>query len=215
MNLMMVRGQVITINPASQNLEMDASTTGDALAQIQNNSSTARTVKWIRYEDAAPAPWYSSVCDNINCYDSTKTFNIVTIGANSQGLLSLNVYPVGVAGNGSYHLIAFDVNDSANANATEVVSVVVNPTGITNVSEESFSIYPNPAKDVLYMHIDMSKHVTSIDIHNIVGEKIKSVNLQSGLKSVTIPVADLKKGIYFLRVLSNGKEVATLTFSKD
>lgn len=216
MNFMMTRAQVLTITPPSQQLQMDASEyTSDALAQIQNNSSVSRTIKWIRIEDEAPAPWYSSVCDILNCYDSTKNSNIVTIGANAQGLLSLNVYPTGIPGTGSYHLIAYDVNDSANVNATEVVTVVASPTGISNISDDAFSIYPNPAKDVLYMHLDASKHITSVDIHNIVGAKLQTVPVQNGLKSIAIPVADLKKGIYFLRVLSGGQEVATMTFSKD
>lgn len=215
-NLMMGRAQVITISPPSFNLEMDASEyTTDALAQIQNNSNTARTIKWIRFEDAAPAPWYTSVCDNQNCYDSSKYYNTITIPANQQGLLSLNIYPFGIPGTGSYHFIVFDVNDSANANAIMTVDVMAKPTGIGNVIDQVFSIYPNPVKDMLYMNLDVSKQITSIDIHNIVGEKLKSVRVQNGLKSVTIPVADLKKGIYFLRVLSGGKEVATMTFSKD
>ncbi len=207
--------QILSIAPDYASLSFPAAEFSDAAAYIQNNSSVERTIKWVRYADVEPEGWYTTVCDDNNCYAPGTSSMTVKIAANAQGLLKLNVFANDVVGTGSYHLNAYDISDSANANVKLTVDVVTNPTGISDVNTEVVSIYPNPAKDVLYMNLDASKKINSIDIHNVVGQKIKTVNLQDGVKSVAIPVSDLKKGIYFVRIFSNGKEVATKTFSKD
>jgi hypothetical protein len=207
--------QILSITPDYALISFPASEFSDAAAYIQNNSSVQRTIKWVRYSDVEPVGWYTTVCDDNNCYSPGTSSMTVNIAANSNGLLKLNVFANDVVGTGSYHLNVYDISDSANANAVLSVDVVTNPVGISNVKAEAVSIYPNPVKDVLYMNLDVSKKINSIDIHNVVGQKIKTITLEEGLKSVAISASDLKKGIYFIRIFSDSKEVATKTFSKD
>ncbi|MFI5136027.1 MAG: T9SS type A sorting domain-containing protein [Chitinophagales bacterium] len=211
------RGQVLTIDPATQSLQMSAQDySSDAIAYIHNNSAVSRTIKWVRYVDVQPDQWTTTVCDDNLCYSPSTSSMTVTIAGNAQGLLKLNVFPANEAGSGQNHFAANDVNDSANANALESVNVTAsNQTGISTVSDAVISIYPIPAKDMLYVNLDGGRHITSMEIYNVVGQKVKTVPIQDGLKSVSVSVTDLKKGVYFLRVVSGEKEITTRTFSKD
>ncbi len=67
-------------------------------------------------------------------------------------------------------------------------------TGINN-NELNFGLYPNPAKSVVNVVIE---DVSNISIFNVSGSEVKTVNQVSG--QVTIPVSDLAKGIYFVKV---------------
>jgi len=188
----------------------------EALAYIHNNSSVSRTIRWVRYVDSQPDQWSTTVCDDNLCYSPGTSTMTVVIAPNAQGLLKLNIFPGNESGSGSYHLTAYDVNDSAEANSVESVSVTAtDETGISNVAGAAVSIYPIPAKDVLFVTLDGSKHLTSLEIYNVVGQKVRTVSLLDGMKSVSVSVSDLKKGVYFMKVVSGNKEITTRTFSKD
>lgn len=67
---------------------------------------------------------------------------------------------------------------------------------VTNVSknEDDLYVYPNPAGNLFNLIV---AEKTELTILNLIGEKIKTVQLQSGKNEVM--VADLPKGIYFLQ----------------
>ena len=69
-----------------------------------------------------------------------------------------------------------------------------------------FSVYPNPAEELL--HIDNS-YVKSAIIYNITGEKVLEVNDQN-----RINVSSLSKGVYFIKV-SDGINASTKKFIKE
>lgn len=204
------------IDPASHELEFSADATAQqAVSQVYNNTSITRTFRWQLFIDQEPEGWIHQVCDKNLCYAPDVLTKDFFLNPDSNGLLRLDVTANNVSGEGDYRILVYDINDSMNYNATMTVHAMANPTGISLVPGESISIYPNPAKEVLNMNLNTSKHITSININNLVGQKIKTINVQKGVKSVAIPVNDLKKGIYFVRVFSDAMEVATKTFSKD
>lgn len=80
--------------------------------------------------------------------------------------------------------------------------------GIATVSLNSISLYPNPAQGVVTIDMsrnndEVTRNYTSIEIYNVVGEKVKQVSGNQA-KLVTIPVNDMPDGMY----------VATLTDTK-
>lgn len=215
-NLVVVRSQNITIEPSSLQVSFLASDySAEAVSYVQNNSGVVKTLRWIRIVESEPTGWATTVCDKNLCYSPQTSSEDFTLGVDSVGLMKLNIFPNNVDGQAKYQIIIYDVNDSANTSAIMNVDALAKVTGISGITGETVSIYPNPAKGMLYMNLDGSKHITSVDIHNIVGQKVKTVSIQDGEKSVAIPVSDLKKGIYFLRIFNNEKEIATKTFSKD
>lgn len=209
------KAQNVTIDPNDVDLNISIDAYGDANATVYNNSTTARTFRWIRIVDA-PSSWTSTVCDKNNCYSNNTNTQDFVLNAGANGLLKLTVNPQMVSGEGEYQVLVFDLNDSAATNAVlNVHASAQNLTGISNPAIAGVSIYPIPAKDILNINFDGLKNVNAISIYNVVGQKLKTVNVYAGSKSVAVPVSELKKGVYFLRVYSNNKEALTKTFTKE
>ncbi|MCS6916867.1 MAG: T9SS type A sorting domain-containing protein [Chitinophagales bacterium] len=206
--------QVLSLNPSSFNLQVDVSSYADAHAVMWNNSNVDRTITWVRVVHQQPNGWYSMVCDDNNCYSpSTSTMN-VALAAGAQGILKLSIFPNDVAGYGEYTVYAYDANDSANVNASMYIQVNALQVGVPPVRNEVIAIFPNPVRDMLYINL-LNKSVTSIELYSIIGQKLRTLQVQPGHPTIAVPVAELKKGMYFLRVYSNQRELVTRMFSKE
>ncbi|MFH0759471.1 MAG: T9SS type A sorting domain-containing protein [Bacteroidota bacterium] len=69
-------------------------------------------------------------------------------------------------------------------------------TDIENMSEESFTLYPNPADNVLYFQ-GIKNEIKRVSILTLDGKLIKEIN-EKGLKQIDI--SDLPEGIYLIRI---------------
>jgi hypothetical protein len=86
---------------------------------------------------------------------------------------------------------------------------IVDPTN--SLSDQTFStnsIYPNPAKDILYI-IGENTSITNISISDETGKIISTSNENS-----SISIATLEKGVYFLQI-TNTKGNEVLKFIKE
>jgi hypothetical protein len=80
--------------------------------------------------------------------------------------------------------------------------------GVENNKLSDFSIYPNPATDML--NIATTSGIQSADIFNILGKKVKSfISNNSG----SFNVADLSSGVYLVKFISDNK-IGTAKFIK-
>lgn len=70
----------------------------------------------------------------------------------------------------------------------------------------SFSIYPNPAADLIYLN---GENLKLVNIHNSAGQLIYSETLAEGQSLYTIPVSDLNAGLYILQVTTTENEIIT------
>jgi len=82
--------------------------------------------------------------------------------------------------------------------------------GINSISKANISVYPNPAKDMLFVR--NAEGVNRIEICNIIGTKAISQKLDSNGQ---IEVANLKKGIYFISLYSDNEIITTIKFIKE
>ena len=74
--------------------------------------------------------------------------------------------------------------------------------GVKELELEHISIYPNPTSDVLYVNILAANY--SVEVTNIIGEVVlRSVNRSY---SSSLPLHDLKQGIYMLTICNNDKQ---------
>jgi hypothetical protein len=81
------------------------------------------------------------------------------------------------------------------------ISVTRNLLGIDNPSSDAIRIYPNPVIDVL--HLDMTSYTgnfNQIQIMNLEGKQVLNVFQDFGGQAYTIPVDNLKDGLYFLQM---------------
>lgn len=73
-----------------------------------------------------------------------------------------------------------------------------------------FGIFPNPAKNILYVDNLASGVLSLCDIN---GKRIREINFEPGL--TTISIADLPKGVYILKTLTDDQKAATFKMVKD
>ena len=73
--------------------------------------------------------------------------------------------------------------------------------GISETNLFNFSFYPNPTSSTL--NIKNSEIIESITISDLNGRIVKNTSINS-TNEVKINIADLKPGIYFVQVISNG-----------
>ena len=87
------------------------------------------------------------------------------------------------------------------------------PTPITSQNRIEFEnlvkLYPNPAVESVTIETEDVSTVTKITVFDNVGQEVKDVDVQSGLKSNTIDVSNLKSGIYLVEIQFSG--VSTVT----
>ena len=92
-------------------------------------------------------------------------------------------------------------------------NVEIFPTPQANISkfnEASFTLSPNPAKNVL--NLKASKTISEIDIFNVMGQKVLSKSINTLTDSVNI--SELDKGIYLMNVTIDDN-VGTFRFIKE
>ncbi len=107
------------------------------------------------------------------------------------------------------HAISLVVTDDSSATATDTVMITVNePSGLNQLknSMDEIIIYPNPFSDRAYLQFTLKKAVNvTLVITNITGREVKTVNKgihPAGTCRITIDGSNLKRGIYFCKVIT-------------
>jgi len=76
-------------------------------------------------------------------------------------------------------------------------------TGIAEVAKENFSVYPNPANDVLTLNFDNINNADlTLNIYNLAGELVRSETLRQNQQQINIE--ELSNGIYMVEIKSKG-----------
>ena len=92
----------------------------------------------------------------------------------------------------------------------------INLTTITSINEQfnhalNLSVFPNPSNDQVSVVFDLLEDkVVEITLHDVLGKTVKTIHKQAftnGNHSISIPVNDISKGIYFVKV--NMKNIIT------
>ncbi len=88
---------------------------------------------------------------------------------------------------------------------TNVYKRALTGVGINEHETAFFSVYPNPANDVLYINFSDNRE-TAIQLFDVLGKQvfIKETNGQSQDK---IDLSSLPKGIYFLRINNKTEKI--------
>ena len=75
------------------------------------------------------------------------------------------------------------------------VSITESTLGIDDLKQFSFSSYPNPATD--YLYITAAKNIEKIEVYNLLGKQVLRENISSRTKQVN--VSNLSDGIYIMK----------------
>ena len=104
--------------------------------------------------------------------------------------------------------------DSASSTANSAyyfiddVSVIDCTVGINEVNDNKDvgRLYPNPANTVVYYENVLGEDESGkVKLMDMLGKEIKEYNLTKGSNLISIPVSDLAKGIYMIKIKINGR----------
>ena len=99
-----------------------------------------------------------------------------------------------------YHYFFYNLRMKENciSDFAEATAVFMLPTLVDNIVESNFSIYPNPATNLI--NISANESIDLIDIYDIKGSLIFTKSYQK--KSTSIDVSDFAKGVYTIKIVS-------------
>lgn len=90
--------------------------------------------------------------------------------------------------------IIFD-NLTVKATATEALL------GVAEIEDASFGVFPNPANDIVT--ITTNETLKSVELFDINGRMVKSVDFKSNAVNNQVNVSDLSSGIYMMKIASD------------
>ncbi|THF49125.1 T9SS type A sorting domain-containing protein [Flavobacterium supellecticarium] len=111
----------------------------------------------------------------------------------------------------------FVTNGGPNGSNSDIIGIdtfsVDRPLGTQDFFAKNFSVFPNPANDVLNIAAKNGMEIKGIQVTDLNGRIVKSVAVQ-GQAEAQINVSDLTAGAYFVSVQSN-EGTATSKFLKN
>ncbi len=131
-------------------------------------------------------------------YDSTSVSNKGFIAANIMGAVNDKFYSINASG--AMTLIA-DIGLGLPISDIAVEPQYKNSsTGIASVSaKQAFEMYPNPAQNEIY--IKAKGKDNTVQVYDIVGREVKNQTLSNNY----LYIGDLNKGVYFIKLTSDGE----------
>ena len=117
----------------------------------------------------------------------------------------------GLTGNTDYEIQVQAVCANGTSDWTSVLAVHTTDVGIESWLANSVTLYPNPAKEYVDIHVDGDLNVTMMEVYDVYGKLINTVNVVEN--PTRINVSNLANGMYFVRVTTEAGMV-TKTFVK-
>jgi hypothetical protein len=189
----------ITANPSSTTVY----TVSGSLAGCTTGASQTATVTVNALPVVSLAP-ISQLCVNSSA--------VMLMGSPSSGTytgtgVSGSTFDPTVSGAGTFTVTYYytDINNcSSSVSQPASVSLC---TGIAEAfNESSISIYPNPAKDVVFVNLNtLSLDNTTIELYDTIGKLVVSQKVVDTIS--TLSLADLVKGIYSIRIITDSHQV--------
>jgi hypothetical protein len=120
-----------------------------------------------------------------------------------------------LGGSGANKRVMFSTLSFSTSDITAIrdsILTLLSSTGIADVPSavNAFSIYPNPASDIVFINVDLKEASNLIiDVTDITGKQIAiiSTEKQSGIVTKQFSTAELPSGNHFVRLQVNGKTV--------
>jgi hypothetical protein len=105
------------------------------------------------------------------------------------------------------------VNGIIDLGAYEFYAPPIRKMIVNNSNTENISVYPNPAKDYIFIQNFSEKSIVSIQLFDAIGSLIFTKTVDN-LNSTSFNICDLPKGLYILKINMND-EVSYKRFIKD
>lgn len=215
-------GQALTLSSDSISVTGYSDTALVARGFIYNNLPDSADVKWHRFYEDIPENWDgTAVCDGEQCYLIPVSSSVFRMAPNSYDNFQVHFYPNDFPGTGIVRLRAWVVGDSASTviEGTFKGTSILRQVGVKSPEEnEKIRIYPNPARDYIFIRNLPQRETSTIEVYNIFGRRMLSFS-QAPNNSETVQRFDinvLAKGIYMIRIFDAAMNVIyTESLSKE
>lgn len=134
------------------------------------------------------------------------------------GNLNGNSIIVSPGSNTTYTVTGTDINGCTNTTYYTIFVSSCDGIATVNRTEISFKIYPNPSKDDVSIQLITLKDIdTHIEVIDMRGAVVQTLNLTFNRDKTIqqIPIKDLSKGLYYIKVSSMGNETRFVKLIKE
>lgn len=129
---------------------------------------------------------YSSLSDPIHYFTSVGTFEVCQYVSNECG------------------------------SDTTCVDITINVVGIPETYHNNFTIYPNPAVDVINIKADLNVLKSfSLTLQDMSGRTVRQLTMDASTDLASMPVSDLARGTYLLKIKAGDYEGTRKVFLLD
>lgn len=154
------------------------------------------------------------LCFGPDTYVSPNPVAVPANSVTSVGALSFHaMFDENVFGKVQVRYSAYDERHPEDA---AIINVVFHRSGegIQEVSAVRFGqAYPNPASSVVNFDYNINaSDRASVSVYNLLGQEVKSQQVNGMQGHLSVSVADLNEGIYFCKLFVNGSAVSTEKF---
>lgn len=183
---------------------------------IHNNSGASQDLKITRKRLDVPASgWSDFLCWGVEgdpfggyCYgasqmsnDTWTTPSAATIPDTKAGLIAIHIDPSDLVG--GVGLYRYYVGKSASSYDDSVdVQITTAMAGIKEVKNTSFTIYPNPADNVLSLNLPQNAQDGYVKITDVLGKVVFEQKINA---SKSISTETFKNGVYIVSFNANGQ----------
>ncbi len=121
--------------------------------------------------------------------------------------VSGSMFDPSMSGTGTFNIMYnyTDANNCSNS-ASQPASVSLCTGIVESFNASAISIYPNPAKDVVFVNLNtLSLDNTTIELYDAIGKLVVSQKVVDAIS--TLSLSDLSKGIYSIRIIADSHQV--------
>ncbi len=217
----------MTADTVSMNLVGSPDSTGIvSVNDFLDTVTGSVTLHWhVIYSDF-PATWISAcgICDNNLCYPMSLLWPSMNYKNSSPYTASgskdyhMQVNRGGLTGGGCHYTTVRLTNESAMDSTTITFKVCRDATGVNDVNNvfSSVKVYPNPAMNEANLSFALTETAdVAIGVYDMAGRIVfvqPVAKMNTGSKSITIPVGNFAPGMY-TAVLTAGDNRVAQTFS--
>ena len=144
----------------------------------------------------------------------TVTVNDATMGSATY-TLDGNTAVLTATANEGYEFTGWNDGNTENPRTVTVTSdtafvAIFTASGSSSLQEvnaREFAIYPNPAKSFVTLEFETLQENTLLQILDINGRRVRTLELKAGIETLRIDVSDLPKGVYTITIGNTTKKL--------
>lgn len=174
--------------------------------KFSNTTPDSILLLWESTEVNIPSGWDFGLCDWGNCYAGVPGNGTMwPLAGNDSSLYQFHTNAFQIPGTAVVKLFTWvSGNQQDSDTATYIISWYPEVGMFAAAIGDGLNIYPNPATEFLILANNQPAPL-QVDLYNMLGDKIKSENLQAD-QTVSLNVSDLLPGVYFAKyAVSNGR----------